>query len=43
MDDMKQAGITIDLDEGDYEGHENLKWYFPAYLKASVAKEIEGL
>ncbi len=40
MADMEKAGIQIVLDKDDYEGHENLKYYFPAFLKQSIAKEL---
>ena len=39
--DMKEAGVSIVFDQGDYEGHENLKWYFPDFLKETIKKEIE--
>ena len=38
--DMERAGIQIILDKDDYEGHENLKYYFPDFLKQSMAKEL---
>ena len=43
MADMKRAGLTVEFDQGDYEGHENLKWYFPDYLKKTISKEIAGV
>ena len=39
MADMERAGVTVVLDKADYEGHETLKYYFPDFLKKSIAKE----
>ena len=42
MADMEKAGLQIVLDKADYEGHETLKYYFPDFLKQSMAKELKG-
>lgn len=42
MADMEKAGMEIVPDIADYEGHETLKYYFPDFLKQSMAKELKG-
>ena len=42
MADMEKAGVKVVLDKADYEGHETLKYYFPAFLKKCMAEELEG-
>ena len=43
LEDLDAIHATLYRDQHDYQGHDNLKWFFPDYLKKSIAKEIDGI
>lgn len=40
IEDMRKAGLSVTFDQGSYQEHEDLKYYFPDFLKRSIAKEL---
>lgn len=36
LDDLKETGISVEEDIGDYQEHGDLKYYFPGYLKEKI-------
>ena len=36
--DMEHAGIRVVFDKSEYEGHDDLKYHFPTYLKETIKK-----
>ena len=43
LEDLENIHATLDRNQADYQGHDNLKWFFPDYLKKSIAKEINAV
>ena len=42
LEDLKAVKMPLEIDQADYQGHDNMKWFFPDYLKKTISKVIAG-